>query len=137
MKLKIKWIVIGFLGAYSSAVLFSMLQQWLWPQQAVDNQTLYTNTGAFIYAIIFAPIIEETIFRNWMIPFLEKKGCSTVLSILISASLFALIHLNLWFLPYVVNGCLYGFVKVKTKDYYSSILCHSLYNLCVLLPILI
>ena len=134
---RFKWILLGVLGAYSCSWISAVLRMLIWPQSVINNQEIYTSSASIIYAIVIAPIIEEMIFRNGIISFLKKRHWRYRHAILFSASIFAFIHLDPWFIPYFINGCIYGVIKVKTEDFYSSIFCHSLYNLCVLLPVLI
>lgn len=134
---KMKWIILGVFGTYISSWTSSVLQNILLPSSVVQNNHIYTNVFSIFYAILLAPIIEETLFRNVLIPYLKRKHLRYRYAIMISAGIFTLVHLDPWVFPYFINGCIYGVIKVKTKDNYSSIICHSVYNLLVLLPILI
>lgn len=45
------------------------------------------------FVVFAAPIVEEVIFRGWMLPMLRARGMPTVFAILISALAFGLIHI--------------------------------------------
>ena len=56
-----------------------------------------TQSGAALWAIVLlsviaAPIVEEILFRGWMLPMLMARGVPTVFAILISSVAFGLIH---------------------------------------------
>lgn len=84
----------------------------------------------------FLHFLEEWLFRDWMISFLKKKGLRYRYAILISAFIFAILHFDWWLFPYLVNGIIYGIIKVKSKNGYTSMIVHSAYNTLVLLPLL-
>lgn len=47
-----------------------------------------------LLTIIIAPIVEEVLFRGWMLPMMVARGVPTVFAILISALAFGLIHIQ-------------------------------------------
>ncbi|MHA6288764.1 CPBP family intramembrane glutamic endopeptidase [Maricaulis sp. CAU 1757] len=61
----------------------------------VDN---FTGTGAAPWAVLLlvlliAPVIEEALFRGWMLPMLRARGLPAVIAIILSALAFGLIHI--------------------------------------------
>jgi len=97
----------------------------------------YPNLVIF-QALIYAPIVEELLFRGLLYPVFSRK--SIRLGILISSLLFGFSHVlqalvlgqfqDLWFLPtYVGLGALLNLAYVKTNSLHVSIIIHFLNNL--------
>jgi len=74
------------------------------------------------------PIIEEMLFRGIILRgFLENYSVQK--SIVLSAVLFALFHLNLYQIPVAFFvGCLFGWLYVRTGSLWPSIFGHIFYN---------
>ncbi|MFO8069420.1 MAG: type II CAAX endopeptidase family protein [Alkalibacterium sp.] len=87
----------------------------------------------FVIAVIVAPIVEEIIFRGyimnkWADKYSLKKG------IIYSSLLFMLFHVQSFFIPQLLLGLLCALVYVKFNNLFYAIFTHSLYNLLVILP---
>lgn len=90
----------------------------------------------FIIAVIVAPIVEEIVFRGyimnkWIDKYSVKKG------VFFSSLLFMLIHFSSLFIPQLLLGLLCALVYVKYQNIFYAIFTHSLYNLLVVLPALL
>ena len=84
---------------------------------------------------VIAPIVEELIFRGLILQGL-RRNYNAVVSVFISALLFALFHLNPWQFPATfILGLLLGWIVLRTHSLILSILGHSINNLLVLLSI--
>jgi uncharacterized protein len=82
-----------------------------------------------LFAIcIIAPFLEEILFRGIILRgFLSHY--SPIKSILLSALLFALIHLNLYQIPVAfIMGCFLGWLYFYSRSLWPSIFAHALYN---------
>lgn len=81
-----------------------------------------------IAVVVIAPIVEEIIFRGLILKgFL--KHYSVKKSIIISALLFGIIHMNPWqFVSALVGGTILGWWYVKTDSILVSIFGHALNN---------
>jgi len=86
---------------------------------------------SMFFVIIFQSISEEIFFRGFL---LEKIGliAGDVMAIFVTAVLFGLAHISYGkvypvVMP-VVMGVLLGFVVVKTKNLYSAITAHMIFN---------
>ncbi|MDN5204181.1 type II CAAX endopeptidase family protein [Fulvivirgaceae bacterium BMA10] len=93
--------------------------------------TLAGQTGifTFILMVIAAPVLEELLFRGIILDGLLKRY-SPVKSILISALLFGIVHLNPWqFVTGFTMGILIGWVYSKNKCVLTSIIMHASVNL--------
>lgn len=86
----------------------------------------------FIYSIILAPIIEELIYRDFILRKLEKYGSG--LAILVSTTLFALMHGNLsQILSSFLLGLVLAFVYSLTKSKKAVIILHIVNNAYIFL----
>lgn len=104
----------------------------------IPNLSIYSssdellNKSAIIYfiisACIYAPIIEEVIFRGIMLGGLLNRYSPKV-AILLSSFLFALMHGNLHQgINAFLLGTLIAYVYYKTKSIYLAIFCHFINN---------
>lgn len=90
-----------------------------------------------VLLLIFAPVMEEILFRKMFLGKLLAMG--TVPAIVVSAAIFALPHLlsqGPAQVPYTfVLGLIWAYVAVRTKKLWPSILLHSLSNFyCGMIP---
>ncbi|TKG91460.1 CPBP family intramembrane metalloprotease [Puteibacter caeruleilacunae] len=92
---------------------------------SVDAPFLISN----IHGVIFAPILEELLFRGLFLKkFLEQY--SVMKAILLSSLLFALAHFRLNdIIPLFMGGIFYGIVFYKMKSLYYAIAFHAISNL--------
>ena len=89
--------------------------------------------------LIFAPIIEELVYRYCLIP--PKKGFLKYLMIVISSFVFAYMHAEvngidgqlILLLPYFSAGILYGVLYGYYQNIWYSISAHFTWNLMVIL----
>lgn len=83
----------------------------------------------FIAVVISAPLFEELIFRGIVLKgFLQSKW-PAVWSILLSSSLFGLVHGNPWqMVGATLIGSAIGFVYYRTQSISNAILLHALNN---------
>jgi hypothetical protein len=93
------------------------------------EQMFSKSVPAFFTAVVFAPILEELIFRGIVLEgFL--KNYSPVKAILLTNVLFGLAHLNPWqFAGAFLMGILISWVYYKTKNLLLPVLMHLLNNL--------
>ncbi|OJF97131.1 CPBP family intramembrane glutamic endopeptidase [Alkalibacterium sp. 20] len=87
----------------------------------------------FVIAVIAAPIVEEIVFRGyimnkWIDKYSLKKG------IIYSSLLFMFFHVQSFFIPQLLLGLLCALVYVKFNNLFYAIFTHSLYNFLVILP---
>ncbi len=98
--------------------------------EASSNAALATPLGAIFYVIstcIFAPLGEEFVCRGVILGTLKKHG--NWWAILMSAMLFALIHMNFYQGPYAfLMGIVLGYVAVKTGSIWCPVIIHMINN---------
>ncbi|MDP7341439.1 MAG: CPBP family glutamic-type intramembrane protease [Candidatus Thalassarchaeum sp.] len=90
---------------------------------------------SFVSMVIAAPVVEEILFRGYILDAIRKIHGDTV-AVLGSAGLFGLLHLE----PYVVGmaalgGVIYGWIRIKTGSLWPSIVSHMAWNFLVFLYI--
>ncbi|CVI65979.1 CAAX amino terminal protease self-immunity [Eubacteriaceae bacterium CHKCI004] len=132
-------------GMFAGCICLMMLAQILFSAiaagaEAAANQLGYSfmssieaATGTsktlsmFLYAGIFGPVIEEIIYRGFLMKSLQKYG--KTFAILVSAAVFGLMHGNLLqsIFAFMV-GLVFGYAAMEYSIYFS-ILLHVLNNL--------
>lgn len=81
---------------------------------------------------VLAPILEETVFRGFLLTSLTKF-MPTWAAVIASSVAFGLAHLSVRDLPQlVVLGTLLGFVYVRSRNLLSPMLIHGVWNGAVL-----
>lgn len=132
-------------GMFAGCICLMMLAQILFSAiaagaEAAANQLGYSfmssieaATGTsktlsmFLYAGIFGPVIEEIIYRGFLMKSLQKYG--KTFAILVSAAVFGLMHGNpLQSIFAFMVGLVFGYAAVEYSIYFS-ILLHVLNNL--------
>jgi len=84
----------------------------------------------FVLAVLFAPVIEEFLFRGLLFRGLQR-AMRTPFAVVASAMLFALIHPQISVLPVFVLGVLTAMVFSSTRSIWAAIATHMTYNLVV------
>jgi len=80
-----------------------------------------------IYACFLGPILEEIIFRGFILKSMQKYGNLT--AIIVSSILFSMFHLNLvQFANPVLMGIVLAFIAIKSKSIVPSIIAHIFNN---------
>ena len=81
-----------------------------------------------IFGTLVAPVIEELLFRGFLHPAIRPVFGKTK-TIIFSASLFALVHLNIHvFLQIFILGLLLAYLYEKTRSLIAPITVHILHN---------
>ncbi len=95
------------------------------PLNSFMQKTPLWFTGLF--TLVFAPVGEEFIFRKLIIDRLRRYG--TVISVLVSASLFSIFHMNIYQMIYAFFvGCILGYIYEKTGRLRYTISLHFAIN---------
>jgi len=102
---------------------------------SANQQVLESLPKLFLIpaAVIYAPIVEELIFRGTIRRFIKND----ILFIIVSGISFGLLHavseasiLNviLISIPYSLLGCFLAYMYIKTNNICTNITCHALWN---------
>lgn len=84
-------------------------------------------------ASIYAPIVEEIMFRGCLRRFIKND----IIFIIVSGFIFGLLHtlgeeslysMFTLMIPYAFAGCFFSYIYVKTNNILSNIACHSFHN---------
>jgi membrane protease YdiL (CAAX protease family) len=91
---------------------------------------IVTNSNAiltFFYGAIVAPIVEELIFRKFLLSKVRRFG--DLPAILITGFAFGLFHMNLsQFFYATALGCIFAYITIKTNTIIYSIFLHMIIN---------
>ena len=131
-KMKVSHILIAFTICYAGTYLANIVGTFITTiigmlkQNEVDNVmanltgnlSLWAN---FLIVVIAAPIMEELLFRKFIIDRTAPSGEGV--SMLLSGLLFGLFHGNLNQFAYAfIIGVLFGFIYVKTRNIIYTII---------------
>ncbi len=86
------------------------------PEQVTPYPSIGTKDPGFLLlwilaAVIIGPIYEEILARGYLIPLLEKRGCSPIVAILGSSIIFSGLHLQADLLTMVEDGTTVGAIE--------------------------
>ncbi len=105
-------------------------------QWVLDEKSSLVLACLMFFGIIIAPIIEEILFRGFLLPAL-KKSLGGRYAIIVSAALFAAVHIDVFaFMQIFILGLLLGHLYEKTKTLAASIIVHITHNLLTLIFLL-
>lgn len=133
------WGVLGGLVSLFLAGLAAVVTQQFFPEvtsAAGEVADDLTDEGGRAAVVLFAlmlmvgaPIVEELFFRGLMFSALRKAGVGAVLTIIISAVVFAGFHIEpLRFLVLLPSGLVLGFVRWRTGSTGAAMVTHGMVN---------
>ncbi|PAF16298.1 CPBP family intramembrane glutamic endopeptidase [Terribacillus saccharophilus] len=135
----IVWIIIGFFGAYAGQVIAGLIETYAFGiTQGSENTSSILDAvrevPAFVLiVVVFAPILEEIIFRKILFGEIYKRT-NFFVAVLISALVFGAVHGDfLHLLQYFVMGVVFAALYVQTKRIIVPIITHGLMNLMVVI----
>ena len=123
----------GMYGAFQGAILLLtkiIPESWFNLQNSQSSSLLGGSMAfAIIYTVLIAPICEETIFRGLVLTIFDGK-LPKWLGVLISALVFALIHLPspIAFIYTLTLDVVLGFLRYRTKSLVPCVLAHIIFN---------
>ncbi|TQR18789.1 CPBP family intramembrane glutamic endopeptidase [Psychrobacillus soli] len=129
----IGWGIIGFFLVFFGQIIAANLELVLGVEPGSANTEQFIEIAhsvpfAIFSIVIFAPILEELIFRRIIFGSLLPKT-NFFVAALVSAIAFAVIHFEFThLLLYAVSGFIFAFIYYKTKRIIASIISHMLLN---------
>ena len=97
-------------------------------KEIFENQLGGKSIYTFLLVVVAAPLFEELIFRGIILDGLLRRY-TPLKSILFSAFLFGVIHLNPWqFITAMILGTFAGWLYYKTRNLTLPILMHAVNN---------
>ena len=123
--------LVVFMGLLGS-IIFQFFPEPSHPaaDRLAYDRSVWTLIVTYFMGCIFAPIIEEIIFRGLLFPALTKKFDSVWIGALVSSLLFAAIHpqgLQAWPALAAIGG-MGCFLTYQTKSLLPAIVMHTLHN---------
>ncbi|MFA5459236.1 MAG: CPBP family intramembrane glutamic endopeptidase [Bacilli bacterium] len=131
----IKYWIIGLILMVVSNVLITTLTPSGTPPNEVAVRDMLTKLPLYTFfgATIFAPLVEELIFRKALFDIIKNKW----VYVLMSGFIFGFLHVitsyhhyyELFFIiPYGSLGCAFAYLYYKTKNIINPILVHTIHN---------
>lgn len=136
------WMLIGGLGAIVAQAIATLIEQKVFHVQVNSQNTQYIFSIIqavplyVVTSIVYAPIMEELVFRKVIYGTLAKKY-NFFIAALLSSGLFAVIHMEFThFLVYLSMGLVFSFVYKMTDKIMVPIMAHMLMNAIVFLTLI-
>jgi membrane protease YdiL (CAAX protease family) len=115
---------------------YNLIEAANWtPEQQIPVKILKTNESwprriwFGISAVVFAPLVEESLFRGVLYPLIKQQGYPRA-AVWVTSLFFALIHFNLMtFVPLTVVALVLVWLYEFTDALLAPILAHGLFNL--------
>jgi len=131
IKTTFKYWLIGFIIMIISSIIIAFLKIEINANQEANIELLNNMPLIeFICAVLFAPIIEELIFRR---SFKNIALLHVTSSLTDNSSLIMLIYL----IPYGALGIAFGYAYRKTNNIYGTMIMHSIHNALSLVQIIL
>jgi membrane protease YdiL (CAAX protease family) len=147
------WIAAG-VGISCYAITSTLLQMARIGHFLVAGQSYAIPANIFIMgdaalanalvATLLAPLLEELVFRKWLISGLIKLRIGTVLALTLSSAIFVLAHSNpsdigpvdagMLLLTRFILGIAMGVLYLGSRNLLLPIVAHMIHNMLVLLP---
>ena len=126
-------LVLGYSEIYDLFWPVTEEGGWFSDPNSADNPLILILL--FISLAISAPLIEELVFRGYILDSL-RTNYSDLFSIFASGILFGFLHWDPVFGFFdlfqtgaaTIAGLLYGWLRIKTGSLWPSIICHSIWN---------
>ena len=133
------------MNCFLSIIIAFILSRFIWlVWELILNKTGYVPVDdgnevyfiGIVFATILAPIIEEIVFRGWILKALQKYG--NVVAITISSLVFGIYHGTITqSVPAIFIGIIFAILTIKYKSIIPSIIVHLLSNsLSVILEVI-
>ncbi len=90
----------------------------------------------FIVTVIVTPVVEEAVFRGYLLRVMLRNKYSAFVAILLTSLLFTFSHLSYWNAPAIfIAGMVLGYIAYKFYSIIPGIIIHAVFNLMILLDI--
>ncbi len=121
------------LATFSAAYMSDAITQWLPDMPAYLEDLLKGMTGGPLWVSLLSVSVMAPFFEEWLCRGEIMRGLlqrvKPAWAIIISATFFAIIHMNPWqAIPAFLLGCLFGYVYYKTGSLLLTMLMHCANN---------
>lgn len=136
------WGIAGFIGSIIIQVITAIIEINVFgiSPESANTENLLELTSKYPYLILmivlFAPIMEEFVFRKAIFTQLSSSNVGMMGSAVISSLIFAFIHFDGHMLVYGTLGLWFCYLYYKTNNILTPILAHSLMNAYASLPLI-
>lgn len=126
-------IGVGIIGYYASNIPGFQAQP---SYQSLFGDTLLTHVIFIILAAIVAPIIEESMFRGILLPWMMQY-LKAPYAIILNGIVFGVLHLQFQSaIPLSIIGIALAFIAYRKKSLLPSILFHAINNSIAIIALL-
>ncbi|MDM5176505.1 CPBP family intramembrane metalloprotease [Massilia sp. DJPM01] len=122
------WAALVFLSAKID--IDWAYRHWHFAKPSAFDNTNWLPSWLVLQAItivVLGPIIEEIVFRGFILRRLCEKYRLSV-AIIVSSLIFGIVHFDQGFLGSFVNGILYAIIAIRFASLYAPIFVHGGYN---------
>lgn len=99
-------------------------------------QTPFNYIFVIPLVAIITPLVEEAIFRGYLIKVMLNRKYPVYIAVLIQALLFTVVHLSLKQAPFILfAGIILGYIAYSFHSILPGIIIHSIFNVLVLLEV--
>lgn len=123
-------IIMGIAEVVFFGYLLTFIKGNMVDTYHIKTETLIEgNVGIrFMAQVLFAPIVEEIVFRGCMLERF-RKIMPTALAVILSSLMFGIVHGGgIHFIYTAMSGCIMAFVAIWTKSILAPILQHMAFN---------
>ncbi len=131
----LKYWIIGLAIMTVGNLLISLLTPVKMASNEEAVRTLLTKSPIYMFfgTTIFAPFVEETIFRKAFRELFNSKWVYVIMSGLVFGSLHVIMSLQnvyelLFIIPYGALGASFAYLYYKTKNIFNPIIMHAIHN---------
>lgn len=127
------WGIIGFFLALLGQMIAGSIEMALGVEPGSENTALLADISKvapvmIISIVVFAPLLEEIIFRRVLFGGLYQKT-NFIIAALLSAVIFSAVHGELQhLLIYMAPGLVFSYIYYRTKRLITPIIAHLLMN---------
>ena len=109
--------------------IFSYPLKFSYLEEFMKIQDLFTAVYIVVLILIIAPLIEEMVFRGFLLRVFEYRIGDVTKAILLNALIFAIFHFNpWWFVQIFILGIFMGYLAWKTDSILLSFTLHFCVN---------
>jgi membrane protease YdiL (CAAX protease family) len=135
--------LVLWLGLLFIYLLLATLCIWLLPLSStpfIQALSGSQHLGFSLTAVMLAPLMEEIVFRVCGVQLCRKAGLGLIFTLLLTSSLFTLIHFNQYTAPVLllifIFGLMLGLARIYTDSLLTPVLMHTINNLYAVLLII-
>lgn len=130
-------LVILFVGFVGLILFIQYLDFPTQGERLPEINILFQNLHLMIFYAFTAGVLEELLFRGYILPTLTRISKSLIMGILISSTIFGLMHFSYGTVHQVIIPTFFGIVfatyYAKFRSLTTIILCHFIWNFVVYL----